>query len=400
MTKSVNIPSSKSISNRVLVMAMFSDQPKILKNVLKSEDTEVMLNIYDEVGIKFEILSETEQSYDIQVSSKIAVDEAEFYMNNSGTATRFLIPCLGLIKGKFKLDGCDRMRNRPIKDLIDAMLGLGVKVEYLDKDGFLPLVIETNGNLTGTAKIKCDISSQYLSGLLIARFFSKQSFDVEIIGDIVVSKPYIELTNSVIEDFANSSEIYIENDFSSASYFFALGCLIKEGVLIKNMSRNSMQADKLFLEAVQEMGAKVEWQQNDILVNCESWIQPLGSYNCLKFPDAAMTLAILCAFAEGKSHLYGLSTLKYKESDRLEAIKTELAKIGVTTETDDDSITIYGVGPNFDFKTTEIETYNDHRIAMCFSLFKLFNPEIVILNPECTAKTFPTYWKEFERLGI
>jgi 3-phosphoshikimate 1-carboxyvinyltransferase len=394
--KEITVPASKSISNRVLVMAMFNQGSKTLKNVLKCEDTEVMLEIYKQVSLDFEIINETRDSLDLNVSGPAKFEEASFYMNNSGTATRFLIPCLGLIKGKFKLDGCDRMRQRPIADLVNAMRDIGVEIKYLEQDGFLPLEIISNGNLKGVAKIKCDISSQYLSGLLIAQSFCN-SFEIEVIGESIVSKGYIDLTKQVIQDFNLNSGYNVESDFSSASYFFALGCLLKDGIKVNNLNPNSLQADKDFLKALTEMGAKIVWSENSVTVSCEK-LNPILDYDCENFPDAAMTLAILCAFADGDSKLTGLSTLKFKESDRLSAIQTELAKLGVSSEIDEESITIHGFGTKFNFITAKIETYNDHRIAMCFSLFRFFNPEIEILNPECTAKTYPNYWEDFTYL--
>jgi 3-phosphoshikimate 1-carboxyvinyltransferase len=407
----VKIPGSKSVSNRCLVLAAFGGtvgglfscesqvKGKIIRNILKAEDTQVMFEAYEKLGVKFKVLNEVSESIDIQIYEQANSEKAEFFMNNSGTSTRFLIPCLCLLKGEFKLDGIERMRQRPIGDLVLALRGLGVRIEYLEKEGFLPLKIFSNGVLNGVAKIKCDLSSQYLSGLMLARALSKNSFEVEILGNSVVSKPYIDLTEQVIKDFFEYDQFVVETDYSSASYFIALGVLSDKSIFIENISENSLQADKKFVEALQELGAELEYKNGGLLC-LPSKLKANSNQviDCTDFPDSAMTLAIACGLLEGvESKLTGLSTLKHKECDRLIALETELRKVGITVEADKDSLTIKGIASE-SLLPAKIETYNDHRMAMCFAILKHFNQEIEILNPECVNKTFPGFWGKLKLL--
>jgi 3-phosphoshikimate 1-carboxyvinyltransferase len=390
----VNIPASKSISNRVLVLAAFKGEGKIIRNILKSEDTQVMFNAFETLGVKYEILSENDESIDIKILNTVSVNSGEFFMNNSGTSTRFLIPCLALIKGEFRLDGTKRMRERPISDLASALSELGVEIEFLGENGYLPLKMTSKGKLSGTASIKCDLSSQYLSGLMLAQDIAGNSFDIKIIGDKIVSKPYIDLTDEVIREFNNIDSIDIESDYSSASYFVAMGVVGEQKLYLDNMNADSLQADKEFIRVLIELGADIKYIKNGLLCSPSKLSLLDRNIDCSKFPDSAMTLVIVCAVsANVKTKLYGLSTLKHKECDRLKALHTELAKIGVKTEIDDDSMIIYGVDP-VELRPAKIATYDDHRMAMCFAVLKLLQDKIEILNPEVVNKTFPTFWNK------
>ena len=381
-------------------MAAFNGIGKKIHNILKCEDTAVMFEAYRQLGVEYRVLEETSDSIDIEITTVAAKNlDTIFYMNNSGTATRFLIPCLGLINGEFFLDGCERMRERPIHDLVEALKGLGVNIEYLGANGFLPLTIKSTGKLTGKTSIKCDLSSQYLTGLLIAQALSNNSFKVEIEGEMLVSKPYIDLTNQVIEDFLKSDVYEVEADYSSASYFAALGILGQQNILLPKLNPNSLQADRKFIKTLIEMGAQIEFIGTDLICK-NSNLKSLGVINCEDFPDAAMTLAMVAALMENqKTVLTGLSTLKHKECDRLVALETELKKVGVNAIADDQSITIYGVNPK-ELAGAKIETYNDHRMAMCFAILQYFNPEIEILNPTCVNKTFPEFWNKLEYFKV
>lgn len=393
----IEIPASKSISNRILVLAAFTGKGKVIRNILKSEDTQVMFEAFEILGVKYSVLHEDIESLDIQILEVASAKMGKFFMNNSGTSTRFLIPCLALLKGEFILDGVERMRERPIKDLIDALSDLGVTVNYLEKDGYLPLKIVSTGVLEGSAKIRCDLSSQYLSGLMLARSICK-SFKVEIIGESIVSKPYIDLTTAVIIEFYSKQEIIIEPDFSSASYFVALGVMALDEVLLIGLSNNSLQADKKFVEVLSKMGADLNYIE-DGLVCRKSTLSSIKEIDCTDFPDSAMTLAIVCSLFDAKTtRLTGLSTLRHKECDRLMALKTEFLKVGVIAEITDDSITVQGIS-TAELKPALIETYNDHRMAMCFAILKYFNNQIEILNPSCVNKTFPEFWNKLGKLA-
>lgn len=362
MTPTVKVPPSKSISNRVLVMALF--EPKTLVNVLKSDDTKVMLSVYDELGVGYEILREDERSFDIRVDSGINVNTAELFMNNAGTATRFMLPLLCTVPGEFVMTGNPRMLQRPIGDLVDALRQLEAEIEYLGQEGFLPLRV-FGGELNGSCSVRGDVSSQYLSGLLITQAFVG-GFEIEIEGELV-SKLYVDLTKAVIDDFKNCETYEVEGDASSASYWWAIGALVS------NVPANTLQADYKFLEA------------KDLLP---------GEIDCIEFPDSAMTLAVLGAITPGMTVLTGLSNLKYKECDRLKALETEINRVGGKAKAFDDGLEIEGIDPA-DLVGAKVETYDDHRMAMCMAVLKNHCAEIEILNPECVSKTYPTFFEEF-----
>lgn len=379
----VSVPPSKSISNRALVLGLLNPGEKIIKNVLRCDDTIVMLQSLYNLGVEFEILREDERSFDIRIKGGEVDAQVEvgLYLGNAGTAVRFLTPALCNFSGSFVLEGSERMHQRPIGDLVNALRELGASIEYLDLDGFLPIrIIGSSSGLSGSCIVKGDISSQYYSGLLIAQAFN--DFEVKVDGELV-SAPYVELTRGVISDFMSSSEYEVEGDASSASYFWALGAISDLDIEVTNVPSTTLQADIKFLDALKELG------------DFKRGARPMGrDFNCVEYPDSAMTLAMLCGIAEGESVLSGLSNLKFKECDRLKALETEMNKVGCKVEAFDDGLKIVGVSPE-DLKAAQIETYDDHRVAMCFALYKYLNPEIEILNPECVSKTYPTFWEEF-----
>lgn len=384
MKNTYSVPPSKSISNRALVMAFLKRGKSVVKNVLKSDDTDVMVEAYRKLGFDIKIHEVSDSAFDIEVdSSEITVGEAEFFMNNAGTATRFMIPALCVTEGIWTVTGNERMLERPIKDLVDALIPLGANIEYLGEEGYLPLKI-VGGSLSGSTKVKGDISSQYLSGLMITNAFLDKNFEVEVEGELV-SKPYVDLTESVIRDFMAGDQYQVEGDASSASYFWALGA-IDGPVTVDNVPLNTKQADIKLLGALEKLGANVD----------DTTVSP-GKLNgieidCIEFPDSAMTLAVLCAVAKGKSRLTGLHNLKFKECDRLAALETELRKLGVNVMAFDDGLEIVG---SEKLSPAQIETYDDHRMAMCFAVLKYIEPEIEILDPGCVSKTFPTFWYVF-----
>lgn len=365
-------------------MAFLKRGKSVVRNVLRSDDTDVMVEVFRNLKCKINLKNESGYGFDVEVdSSEIGVNEAKFFMNNAGTATRFMIPALCITPGAWVVTGNDRMLKRPIKDLVDALLPLGADIEYLAEKGYLPLKI-TGGNLAGSTKVRGDISSQYLSGLMITNAFLEDQFKIEVEGELV-SKPYVDLTESVIKDFKNSQEYKVEGDASSASYFWALGA-IDGPITVDNVPLTTKQADIKLLGALAKLGAKVE----------QTTVEP-GDLNgieidCVEFPDSAMTLAVLCAVAKGKSRLTGLANLKFKECDRLAALETELRKVGVQAMAFDDGLEIVGTDK---LVPAQIETYDDHRMAMCFAVLKYLEPEIEILDPGCVSKTFPTFWDVF-----
>jgi len=367
----VSVPPSKSISNRVLVMGFLNQGEKIIRNVLKSDDTKVMLGVYDELKVDYEILREDARSFDVKVKGGSQVNQADLFMNNAGTATRFMLAALCVTQGEFTMTGNERMLKRPIADLVDALRQLGASIDYLKEDGFLPLKIK-GGSLKGKCSVKGDVSSQYFSALIITEAYSKTKFEIEVIGELV-SKPYVDLTQKVIQDFNLDGEYEVEGDASSASYWWGRGYLLGQEIEVTNIPVDTKQADIKFLEAMKKIPARID---------------------CVEFPDSAMTLAILCSVTQGESLLYGLSNLKYKECDRLKALETEINKLGGKVEAFEDGLKITGIDSS-DLHGAKIETYDDHRIAMCMALLQILQPEIEILNPECVSKTYPTFWEEW-----
>ena len=391
----IEVPPSKSISNRALVLSFLSPSSHILKNVLKSDDTRVMLQALFLLGVELEILREDERAFDVKVHGTDngmnlnCPVETEVYLQNAGTAMRFMTAVLSQCPGNFVLTGNQRMHKRPISDLVKALKQVGAKIVYLDNDGYPPLQI-LGSKLEGKVKIKGNVSSQYISALKIMNAFRKNPLDIEISGDLV-SKPYVDLTDSVIADFKSSEEYEIEGDASSASYFWARGALLDKPVQVSNVSAITKQADIQFLQALRDMGVNVSV---DLTVS-RNELKGLGEYDCKEFPDSAMTLTVLAAVADGKTRLTGLSNLKFKECDRLQALESELNKLGCKVKAFADGLEIEGI-PRDSLKPAKIETYDDHRMAMCFAVLKLLQPEIEILDPGCVSKTYPTFWEDFQ----
>ncbi len=363
----VRVPPSKSISNRALILAL--QHGGVVRHVLSCDDTDVVIDSFDQLGVQYEILEQSERWFDIKVE-KGPLKSADLFLGNAGTAVRFLLPVLAKSPGDFTMMGVERMLKRPIGDLVDALRHAGARIDYISKEGYLPLGI-VGQKLSDKCNVKADVSSQYVSGLMLA------GFDVEIIGK-VVSKPYIEMTRRVIENFGD--EFVVPGDASSATYWWALNYVTDAHYEVENVSMDNLQADTQFLQAAAAL-------------DDGDGLNGIG-YHCRDFPDGAMTLAMLCAVAKGTSRLTGLSTLEYKECDRLQALETELRKVGVEAKAFEDGIEITGVKPS-ELKPAKIETYNDHRIAMCFAVLKVLQPGIEIMNPECVSKTYPTFWDEF-----
>lgn len=394
-TISLKIPGSKSITNRALICAAGAKGISIITDALVSDDTKHMMQGLAQLGINIQL-----RSRKLEVHGGLKKNHTQpvhLLCGNSGTTIRFLAPFLATQKGTFTLDGDARMRKRPIKDLVDALRSLGAEITYEGAEGFPPLTITKP--ITKTHCIVAgNISSQFLSGLLLAAPLLKKTITISVKGKLV-SKPYIDLTIDVMRKFGivvnrthykkftlqkskgyrPQKEYTIEGDASSASYFWGISALTKMPIIISNISKNSLQPDK----HIEELLQKVVMQKASSIINCS------------RFPDAAMTLACICAVTKGTWKLTGLETLSIKECDRLVALEKELSKLGCQAHATHDSLTIQG-GINFKRKI-RIHTYNDHRIAMCFGMLQTIMPNIVIENPDCVQKTFPTFWKKLEQ---
>jgi 3-phosphoshikimate 1-carboxyvinyltransferase len=420
-TKSINaildLPGSKSIANRVLPLAAMAQGVSTIHNVPDvGEDVQLMLAALDRLGIKCEKIRQDANgcsSYKIHgCGGKLSVSSAELFLGNSGTSIRFLTALLALLDGSYVLTGIQRMKERPIKDLVNALRQLGCQIECLENEGYPPL--QTSPFLdNGIAEISLSgkISSQYLTGLLMALPQLKREITVKIYDELI-SKPYVEITLALLRMFgakvAESAEncftIYpievlqaieytVEPDASSASYFLAMGAM-SGSARINNLGEMSLQGDKNFAKVLAQMGAQVEYHHGYILVQHKE-LNAI-TVNMEDMPDVAMTIAVLALFAQGTTTINGISSWKVKETDRLLAIYTELCKVGATVSYTDDSITI--TPPAKILPNISIDTYNDHRMAMCFSLLAVGGIPVVINNYECVGKTFANYFDVFNGL--
>ncbi len=423
---SFTVPGSKSITNRVLPLAALSGKKIQIFGALKSEDTDAMIEALKKLGVSIEEKYSGGANYDyIEIHGEkgrfAQTGDITLDCKNSGTTLRFLTALCILRKGNTLLGGNDRMQERPIRDLGDALQNLGIEVEYLEKQGFPPIGIQGNLNISSkTVPISGNISSQFVSALLLLATHLPD-INIDVRGNLV-SQPYVEMTFQILKNFV-ASEYTVEADATSATYPMALAAITGGKVVMKNIPHNSLQGDAQFAEIVlKKMGCDVSWESgaesgerpplhppNNHLV-LSSWskeggqrgisvigpkkLQPLGEINLELMPDAAMTAVVLSACAEGRSRITGLSTLKYKECDRIHALTKNLKKMGANIESGNDAIEIHG-DPSL-LHGAEIETYDDHRVAMCFSVLGAVVSDVVIQNPECVRKTYPTYWEEYE----
>ncbi|WP_047550144.1 3-phosphoshikimate 1-carboxyvinyltransferase [Methylotenera sp. G11] len=415
----ITLPGSKSISNRTLLLAALADGVTEIRDLLASDDTSRMLEALQSLGVKLENFSENAWRV-TGCSGNFPNKNADLFLGNAGTAFRPLTAALAFAGGDYQLSGVPRMHERPIGDLVDALRQAGANIEYLQNDGFPPLKISlAKLDLTSAIKIRGDVSSQFLTALLMALPLTKQKATIEVVGELI-SKPYIEITLNLMAKFginverngwqsftipANSSyrspgQIFVEGDASSASYFLAAGA-IAGNITVEGLGEHSIQGDVRFAEALALMGGNISYAENHISALKAGSIKAID-LDCNHIPDAAMTLAILALFAQGQSDearttiLRNIASWRVKETDRIAAMATELRKVGAIVEEGADYIKI--TPPAQLTPNAVIDTYDDHRMAMCFSLVSLGNVPIVINDPNCVAKTFPNYFAEFKKL--
>ena len=404
------LPGSKSITNRVLLMSALSEGETLIQNYLDSDDTQQMLNALKKLKVEYRLVKNKHIAIK-GCNHSFLNKNANLFLGNAGTAFRPLTAVLAMMNGQYHLKGIKRMHERPIKDLVDALNQIGAKVNYTDNPGYPPLNISP-GNIQckKNIKIKGNISSQYLTALLIAGPLCNQNIKIQIIGTLI-SKPYINITLELLNQFGikyknnnwknfsldtpsrfkSPKNIQVEGDASSASYFFAAGA-ITGPVEVCNINRSSIQGDLEFLKIIKNMGANIEYLPNSIKVSKNQQLVAM-TIDCKNIPDAAMTLAILALFAKGTTTLKSIASWRIKETDRISAMETELKKLGAYVTTTKSSITIK---PPIAIKNNiTIDTYNDHRMAMCFSLVCLADKNIIINDPDCTNKTYPNFFKDF-----
>lgn len=405
----VRLPGSKSISNRVLLLAALADGETEVRDLLASDDTERMLDALKTLGVGVASLGGGNWRI-TGCGGHFPVRQAELFLGNAGTAFRPLTAALALAGGDYVLKGVARMHERPIGDLVDGLRQLGADVAYLGNDGYPPLHLKPAAIRSGgVVQVRGDVSSQFLTGLLMALPLTGVEIAVEVVGELI-SKPYIEITLATMARFGvqvqrqgwqrftvpagsryvSPGTVYVEGDASSASYFLALGAIGSGPLRVEGVGKDSIQGDVRFADALARMGAVIDMGPN--------WIEaraPIGGLkgidlDCNHIPDAAMTLATAALFAQGPTTLRNIASWRVKETDRIAAMATELRKLGAEVEEGADFIRVAPAS----LRPAAIDTYDDHRMAMCFSLAALGTP-LRINDPGCVAKTFPDYFDVF-----
>ena len=409
----INLPGSKSVSNRALLLSALSQGKTRLTNLLDSDDVRYMLDALKALNIKYH-LSDDRTICDIEgLGGKLhSAHPLELFLGNAGTAMRPLAAALCLADNNIVLTGEPRMKERPIGHLVDALRQGGAKIDYLETEGYPPLHIH-GGFTGGKIAVNGSVSSQFLTALLMAAPLANNDTEITIIGDLV-SKPYIDITIKMMAMFGVSvinnqyqtfiikaNQTYqspgsylVEGDASSASYFLAAAAIKGGTVRVTGVGKKSLQGDTQFAHVLEKMGAKITWA--DDYIECSRGELNGVDMDMNHIPDAAMTIATTALFADGTTTIRNIYNWRVKETDRLSAMANELRKVGATVEEGEDYITIT---PPAKLNHAEIKTYNDHRMAMCFSLVALSDTPVTVLDPKCTMKTFPDYFEQFKRLS-
>jgi len=414
----VALPGSKSISNRTLLLAALADGTTTVRGLLDADDVDRMQDALVQLGIRVERAAGTRDFVVHGQGGRIPATSARLFLGNAGTAYRPLAAVLAFAGGRYELSGVARMHERPIGDLVDALRAFGADIAYLGRDGFPPLAIGPGRtgatDMPDRAAVRGEVSSQFLSALLMALPLlaarGGRAMTVDVTGELV-SKPYVSITTSLMGRFgvcvaqdawrtfrvpagaryASPGTIQVEGDASSASYFLAAGAVAGGPVRVTGVGRQSIQGDVAFADALARMGA--------VIRSGDGWIEAASGgalegidIDCVAIPDAAMTLAVVALFARGPTTLTGIASWRVKETDRIAAMATELRKLGAKVTAGADRLTVV---PPRKLTPATIETYDDHRIAMCMSLASLGGVAVRIVDPDCVRKTFPGYFAAF-----
>ena len=412
----VTLPGSKSISNRVLLLSALCEGTTVIHDLLDSDDTRVMLQALRQLGCEVQALGATVSVTGLG-GRAWPTQAIEFFMGNAGTAMRPLTAALAVQGGDFTLKGVPRMHERPIGDLVDALRELGCHIDYLGNPGYPPLRVgQPQLKLDQAIPVRGDVSSQFLTALLMALPLAaaQRPITIEVVGELI-SKPYIEITLNLLSRFGivverqgwqrfvipagsryqSPGSIHVEADASSASYFIALGAIAQgKGIRIHGVGADSIQGDIRFVQAAERMGAQITSGPNWLDIRRGAWPLKALDLDCNHIPDAAMTLAVMALYADGPTTLRNIASWRVKETDRIAAMATEARKLGAQVEEGSDWLRVHPL-PAGQWRAARIHTYDDHRVAMCFSL-AAFNPDQVpvrIEDPKCVAKTFPNYFE-------
>ncbi|TKB50388.1 3-phosphoshikimate 1-carboxyvinyltransferase [Ferrimonas sediminicola] len=407
----ITLPGSKSISNRALLLATLASGSTRLTNLLDSDDIRHMLNALTTLGVSYDY-DRGAATIEVEgLGGRLARgQQAELYLGNAGTAMRPLAAALAIGSGQFVLTGEPRMKERPIGHLVEALAPLGAEIRYLENPGYPPLAITAADLGGGEVEIDGSISSQFLTALLMVAPLLGGSLTIRVKGELV-SKPYIDITLGMMarfgvevenrdyqsfkiasgQQYVSPGDYLVEGDASSASYFLAAAAIGGGTVEVRGVGTDSLQGDKHFADVLAAMGARVEWGRD--FIRCGRGTLKGVDMDMNAIPDAAMTIATTALFAEGPTTIRNIYNWRVKETDRLTAMATELRKVGALVEEGEDYLRIE---PTPQLRHAEIATYNDHRIAMCFALLAVGGQPVTILDPGCTAKTFPDF---FDRLA-
>ena len=406
ITGQMTPPGSKSLTNRALVCAALAHGQSTLSGVLESEDTQIMIAAWRALGLEIQESEDRTRCWVSGCGGQLPADASvchSLFMGNSGTSIRFLTAALAACGGQYLLDGVPRMQQRPIGDLGAALRQLGAEVTC-HAGQFPPVRVTSQGLLGGSADVAANLSSQYLSGLLLAAPLARQAVQLNVVGELV-SEPYVDMTCAIMRDFGvqverrerqfhiapqsyQGRDYAIEPDASAASYFWAAAAITGGDVTVHGLHANCLQGDVGFVQCLEQMGCRVEYQANAIRVIGG----PLRGIqvDMNRISDTVQTLAAVSLFAQGTTEVRGVAHNRVKETDRIEDLATELRRLGATVDTFADGLSITP-GP---LRPTRVETYHDHRMAMSLALVGLRQPGILIDNPGCTAKTYPNYFTD------
>ncbi|NWK78855.1 3-phosphoshikimate 1-carboxyvinyltransferase [Aquitalea sp. LB_tupeE] len=406
----IKLPGSKSISNRTLLLAALSSGSTLVRDLLDSDDIRHMLAALGLLGVQVEQIGDSRDFRVQGVGGEFPVKSADLFLGNAGTAFRPLTAALALMQGHYQLSGVARMHERPIGDLVDALRIAGADISYQGQPGYPPLTIRPASLRAGEViPVKGNVSSQFLTALLMALPLTGETSTIEVVGELI-SKPYIEITLNLMARFGvqverqgwqrfvipggqhyiSPGEVHVEGDASSASYFLAAGALAGGPVRVEGVGNQSIQGDVKFADTLRQMGVAITMGDNWIEATATGKLKAIDA-DLNHIPDAAMTIAVAALAADGTTTLRNIESWRVKETDRLSAMATELRKLGATVEEGQDYIRI--TPPEQLQAEAEIDTYDDHRMAMCFSLVSLLGVPVVINDPKCVAKTFPDYFE-------
>lgn len=388
----ITIPASKSISNRVLVIRALCDAPFTIQNISKADDTVLMDSLFKST-------------------------QNELFVKNAGTVARFLLPYFASRPSDVILKGDDRMNERPIGDLVKALDELGADIEYLDKQGHLPVHIHGRRITGGQVSISADQSSQFISALLLIAPTLKEGLTIQV-SDDPVSEPYINMTLETMHYFGiqfekqahriavpfqkyNPRPFFVESDWSSASYFLALAALFPGSKLvIPDLFETSVQGDQVILQLIREFGVVVSFQENECRIESSASYPSHFSFDFLNYPDLVPTLVCLCCALQVPFSISGTRTLKHKESNRADVLQSELKKLGYFIDVEENTMTFEGNKSDIKSAKITLHTHADHRMAMAFALLASKNPDICIENPDVVDKSFPDFWEQLFQLGF